>query len=372
MLLTTEKPIIINNPEYKFETVLFLPPNPERKAEGGLRSKGYFKHSYKLVESESECECVSESESSHSLSHTWYICDTDGNPVKPAPDDIQQKILEYVKTSPLTSHISPSHSLKELPLITVITVVYNGAKYLEQTIQSVINQTYPNVEYIIIDGGSTDGTLDIIRKYEDYIDYWVSEPDKGIYDAMNKGIRCSLGQWIGFLGSDDFYEEYALKTLILPILNNKTIMVVYGDTKFWLDNQILYIKKANNADYFKNDFVFAHPSSITAIDVFRNIGLFDINYKVIADYKFFLDAFIRGFNYFKVKKLIANYRLSGYSYNNIKIAFYERINLYRKYKLGKRFILFSFAKFFRAYIKKLLKIKETSFIIRIYRWFRHR
>ena len=89
------------------------------------------------------------------------------------------------------------------PLISVITVVYNGEKYLEETIQSIINQTYDNVEYIIIDGGSTDGTVDIIKKYEDRIDYWVSEKDKGISDAFNKGVKVAKGDYINFQGDGD-------------------------------------------------------------------------------------------------------------------------------------------------------------------------
>ena len=146
-LLTQEKPEIINTPEDKFETVLFLPEGENRKGEGGLRTKGYFKKSF---------------------------------------DD--------------------------KPLISIITVVFNGEKYLEETIQSVINQTYSNVEYIIIDGGSTDGTLDIIKKYEKKIDYWVSEKDKGIYDAMNKGIDVASGEWINFMNASDiFYNSDVLK-----------------------------------------------------------------------------------------------------------------------------------------------------------------
>ena len=91
------------------------------------------------------------------------------------------------------------------PLITIITVAYNAVKDIENTILSVLNQTYPNIEYIIIDGGSTDGTLDIIKKYEDKISYWVSEPDKGIYDAMNKGTLKATGVWLNFMNAGDTF-----------------------------------------------------------------------------------------------------------------------------------------------------------------------
>jgi hypothetical protein len=106
------------------------------------------------------------------------------------------------------------HSVTHKPLISIITVVFNGEKYIEQTIQSVINQSYKNIEYIIIDGGSTDRTIDIIGKYEEYIDYWISEPDLNIYDAMNKGLVCALGEFVNFMNVGDIFFNHKIIELI--------------------------------------------------------------------------------------------------------------------------------------------------------------
>ena len=100
------------------------------------------------------------------------------------------------------------------PLVSIITVVLNGESHLEHTINSVLCQTYENLEYIIIDGGSSDGTQDIIRKYQDKIDYWISESDDGIYDAMNKGILQAKGELIGILNSDDWYELETVELMV--------------------------------------------------------------------------------------------------------------------------------------------------------------
>jgi glycosyltransferase involved in cell wall biosynthesis len=117
-----------------------------------------------------------------------------------------------------------------MPLITVITVVLNNAKSLEKTILSVINQTYKNVEYIIIDGASTDNTLEIIKKYENKIDYWLSEPDDGLYYAMNKGIDFAAGDWINFMNSGDIFTD---NSVLEKIFNNHTfggIDIIYGNS----------------------------------------------------------------------------------------------------------------------------------------------
>ena len=112
------------------------------------------------------------------------------------------------------------------PLITVVTPVFNGDKDLEASIQSVLNQEYRNIEYILIDGGSTDKTLDILRKYDDSIDYWISEPDRGIYDAMNKAVDLAHGQWVYFMGSDDALRD-SLKEVAPYLVDERT--VYYGN-----------------------------------------------------------------------------------------------------------------------------------------------
>ena len=104
------------------------------------------------------------------------------------------------------------------PRISIITVCYNAADFIEQTIRSVIAQTYPNLEYIMIDGGSSDGTVDIIRQYESHLSYWHSQPDRGISHAFNIGFACSHGDWIFYLHADDFFWEPTVITNILPYL----------------------------------------------------------------------------------------------------------------------------------------------------------
>ncbi|MBP7796956.1 MAG: glycosyltransferase [Elusimicrobiales bacterium] len=260
---------IIGKQQDTFETLLFLPEGEGRQGEGGLRTKGYFKHLYNMVDGE------------------WWIVDSNNNPVIPAPEDIQSKIKQYLTST--DQHQTPS---TYLPLITVITVVYNGAKYLEETILSVINQTYPNVEYIIIDGGSTDGTLDIIKKYEDYIDYWVSEKDKGIYDAMNKGIDLANGEWINFMNAGDrFYQEKVLETVFLKYRSAENINVIYGDvciTDFITGNPKTL--RAGLIDDIYKGSQFSHQSSFINSKLHKKIK-YNICYKITADFNFFYTVY---------------------------------------------------------------------------------
>ena len=174
------------------------------------------------------------------------------------------------------------------PLISIITVVYNGEKHLEETILSVINQTYDNVEFIIIDGSSTDGTIDIIKKYEDKIDYWISEKDSGIFDAMNKGILASKGDYINFMNAGDFFTRINLVSDVVNILNTEEINLLYGN--HYTGNGNYY----NSNIKYKIQFVYKHicHQVIFADKICFNNNMFDIKYQWLGDYKWLLECFL--------------------------------------------------------------------------------
>lgn len=172
----------------------------------------------------------------------------------------------------------------KLPLISIITVVYNGQKYFEDTILSVINQTYDNVEYIIIDGGSTDGTLDIIRKYENKINYWISEKDNGIYDAMNKGIAVATGEWINFMNAGDMFFD---NTILQKMQKELSEDFVYGNHAVYLNHPVQYtiVNVEGYAD--KRNIPFCHQS-LFARTTWLNKFPFDLDYRISGDYDQYL------------------------------------------------------------------------------------
>lgn len=205
-----------------------------------------------------------------------------------------------------------------LPLISIITVSYNAVRDIENTILSVLNQTYPNIEYIIIDGGSTDGTLDIIKKYQDKITYWVSEPDKGIYDAMNKGTLKATGEWLNFMNAGDtFYNEQVLENVFRD--NNwENTDVIYGDVIYIYPNRE-DIRKAVPLKRINVGIPFCHQSVFVRTKLQQKY-LFDTTYKICADYDFFYNLYKKGYS-FKYKELIvAKYLAGGLSSDPIKLC----------------------------------------------------
>ncbi|MBK3333194.1 glycosyltransferase [Persephonella atlantica] len=227
---------------------------------------------------------------------------------------------------------------KKLPLVSVITVVYNGERYIEGTIQSVINQTYPNIEYIIIDGGSTDRTIDIIKNYEDYIDYWISEPDNGIYDAMNKGLESATGDIIGFLNSDDFYASNNTIEKVVKEFIAQKVDSVYGDLIYVNSKDtskiIRYWKsKPYKRGLFKKGWHPPHPTFFVKKEVYEKYGVFNLKFKIAADYELmlrFLEKYQISSSY--ISEVLVKMRIGGKSNKNIKNIIQANIESYKAWK----------------------------------------
>jgi len=312
--------------------MLFLPPNEKRIAEGGLRTRGLFKFSYKLLED------------------TWYICDLDGNPVISAPKELQDKINNYVNK---IKNENSEFNISELPLISVITVVYNGVNTLEDTIKSVINQTYPNVEYIIIDGGSKDGTLDIIKKYEDYIDYWISEPDKGIYDAMNKGTIVSSGNYIYFIGDSDKIFSTSTIYFILSKINFRVIENLLAcPIKINHKNKPSYPKLSNKIP------IIHHQGALFNLSKLKEIGFYNLNYKIFSDFDLIL-RYIKKNGVYYINTVSCEFQVGGISASREKflLKLKEYTTIYLKYggKIIDSQFLLAITRILYYYFKGILK-----------------
>ena len=169
--------------------------------------------------------------------------------------------------------------------VSIITVVFNGEKFLEKTIKSIINQTYENVEYIIIDGGSTDATVDIIKKYEGRIDYWASEKDNGIYDAMNKGIDLASGEYLLFLGADDHLHKNIINDIFKD--TQKEYSLIYGNVLY---STGLFVKSKYSFKTYLHNTIH-HQAAFYHRKLF-NTFRYDIKYKITADYELNLIIFL--------------------------------------------------------------------------------
>lgn len=256
--------------------------------------------------------------------------------------------------------------ISQKPLVSIITVVLNGERYIEQAIQSVINQTYDNIEYIVIDGGSTDGTIDIIKKYEQHISYWVSEKDKGLYDAMNKGILASKGDIIGLLNSDDFYEKDTIEVVVSQFNRDSEIMLVHGairniDRFDKVDS--VYGSMSKISDFLSTPF--NHPTCFFKKEFYQNFGLFDLAFPTASDYDLMLRFRKSKLKDIYVDQVFTNFRRIGvtseFNFSHlIEVWFLLKKNNYsfivRFYAISYRLVLILGIKFFST--TKLFFIKN--------------
>jgi glycosyltransferase involved in cell wall biosynthesis len=208
--------------------------------------------------------------------------------------------------------------------VSIITVSLNNFAYIEDCIKSVISQDYEDIEYIIIDGGSTDGTIDIIKKYEDKINVWISEPDKGMYDAINKGISMSSGGIIGILHSDDLYIDEHVISNIVRVFDKNNVDSVYADLVYverdnldkvvrYYDSSVFQITK------FAHGWMPAHPTCFIKKDVYAKYGLYKTDFIIAADYELLVRFYAKhmvSYSYFP--KVIVKMRNGGLSTKNFK------------------------------------------------------
>jgi glycosyltransferase involved in cell wall biosynthesis len=216
---------------------------------------------------------------------------------------------------------------KPLPLVSIITVCYNSAFTIERTIQSVIGQSYKDIEYIVIDGGSTDGTVEIIKRYASAISYWASEKDSGIYDAMNKGIRASHGELVGIINSDDWYEPDTVARVVEANADNAEVGIFDGIFRVYKGDAPQYLK-GNYFEYLENDMP-PHSTCFVRKRVYDEVGLFDQAYRSAADYDFLLKCKKRNVIFLCIPFVLANFQLGGVSSTLRGLT--ESVRIDRKY-----------------------------------------
>lgn len=218
------------------------------------------------------------------------------------------------------------------PVLSVITVVYNNVKDIERTMLSVLNQSYSQIEYIVIDGISTDGTLDILKKYEDRLARLIIEKDKGIYDAMNKGLAASTGDYILFMNSgDEIYDEDTVQNVFSC---NPEADIYYGETEMFDENWKSLGQRRHKAPESLTKYSFKYGMCVShqAIYVRRTIAEpFDVNYQLSADIDWILKAVEKAKKIINTHRYVAKYLVGGMSKKKHRESLRERFDIFSKH-----------------------------------------
>jgi len=222
--------------------------------------------------------------------------------------------------------------------VSIITVVYNNKNTIKDAIESVLNQTYKNIEYIIIDGASSDGTVEIIKSYGNKISKFISEPDNGIYDAMNKGIALATGDVVGILNSDDFYANNKVLERVVEVFKGCKCDSIYGDLVYVdkndTDKIVRYWKsKPFNKGLFQKGWHPAHPTFFVKKEIYDKYGLFNLDFKIAADYELmlrFLEKYKISSSY--IPEIFVKMRVGGESNKSIRNIIKANIECYKAWQ----------------------------------------
>ncbi|NVZ21664.1 glycosyltransferase family 2 protein [Pseudomonas costantinii] len=209
--------------------------------------------------------------------------------------------------------------------LSIITVCYNSASTIRDTIESVFSQDYGDIEYILVDGGSKDGTQEIIKSYGDRISHFVSEPDKGIYDAMNKGVALATGDVIGILNSDDFYESSnSISSVVKAFERRPESDAIFGDVVFVNAPDLQKVTRFYRGNRFipwklRFGWMPPHPATFIRKSAYQKVGSYALKYKISADYEFFIRFFlVHRLKYAYINKVLVRMRSGGASTAGLK------------------------------------------------------
>lgn len=256
--------------------------------------------------------------------------------------------------------------------LSIITITYNNAEGLHRTIQSVQSQTFRDFEHIIVDGGSTDGSVEVIREYEQSLASrlsplasnlkWLSEPDSGIYNAMNKGIKMANGEYLLFLNSGDYLVDADTLSKVFQIAKDN-IDVIYGDIKVVYNNQEI-IKESPDVvtfQYLYSNAIFHSGGSFIKKTLFDSYGLYDENLRIVSDWKFFVEIFIlKNVSYQHINLILSVFDLYGISTENQELMMKERMLVLRD--LFPERILLDYEKFSSSSIKPLTDYSKKELL----------
>ena len=237
--------------------------------------------------------------------------------------------------------------------ISIVTVVYNAEDHIEQTINSIINQTYQNIEYVIVDGGSTDKTLDIIKNYDKHISLWISEKDKGIYDAMNKALNLITGDYVWFMNAgDEIYSKNTVEEIFRDFSNED---VFYGKTQLIKqDGNVLKVTttpQSLNWKSFQFGMVVSHQSIIFKSSL---ISKYDLSYKIVSDQDWIINNLKKSQNIKNTNQVLSKYLLDGFSGRNFHKAWREKFVIVKKH-YGYFIYLLNIFSYFKAICKIFIK-----------------
>ena len=249
--------------------------------------------------------------------------------------------------------------------VSIIISSYNGAPYIGETIESVINQTYPNIEYIIIDGGSTDGTIDIINKYRNEVDLVISETDTGISDAFNKGLRQVSGEIIGIINADDWYDKDTIERVVKNI---KDVDIVYGDLRLWKEDKVDFVLKGDHK-LLEHEMTINHPTVFVRKKWYDKFGYFDEAYKCAMDYDIMLRFKVNNCLFGYIPEVLANMRWGGLSDKMWMLGCRETLIIKNRYlphnKLRNR--LYFYKHFMAIALPRFLSKLHFNFLVKLYR-----